>query len=364
MNDSRGCVCNKNTHECVLVDNKKAPTIDGCNVNISCPEANTPVCGKDGKTYANPCEAIRCNTVVACAGKCPCRTTPSVPSVPIMPSPNPGKCDVEDDCELCGAECFEQTMLSQLKMTGKTCIDTFDNLKCICQDGNCLAMPDVYDPDQPCEDILKLVCGTDGKTYQNKCEALKANTSVKCDGACPCEVNPPIMLCPTLYQPVCGTNNKTYKNTCFAQQAGAMIKCNQACPCPDSSITPPDNNLNPDVSPGTNPVLPVSLKETNVNGFCGLQTETTCGSDLDCRVAGCSGEICQAKSDGSINTTCSFKDCYVKPSNVYCGCDAGKCKWYGTLNTQLNNVYTPVINNPGTITTDQNGGISAPSILY
>lgn len=299
MNDARGCVCNKNTHECILVDDKNSPTVDGCNVSMSCQEDNTPVCGKDGKTYANPCEAIRCNTVADCFGKCPCRTKPSVPSMPIMPSPNPGKCSFEDDCQLCGAECFEQTMLNQLKMTGKTCTDTFDNLKCVCQDGNCLAMPDIYNPDQLCNDILELVCGTDDKTYQNRCEAQKANTKVKCVGACPCEANPPTITCPETYQPVCGANNKTYKNICLAQQAGTIAKCNVACPCPTEPIVPPDNN------PGINPVLPVNLKETNINGFCGLQTETVCNSDDDCKVAtGCAGVICQAKSDGTINVTC------------------------------------------------------------
>ncbi|HRZ29628.1 MAG TPA: Kazal-type serine protease inhibitor domain-containing protein [Candidatus Paceibacterota bacterium] len=321
-NDPKGCVCNKNTHKCVLVEDKNTPTTDGCNQNITCDEETVFVCGKDGKTYNNPCEAIRCNTVVDCSGKCPCSTTPSVPSKPIIPSPNPGKCNVEDDCELCEAECFEKTMLDQLKSTGKTCGPAKAELKCVCENNLCLAMPDISNPDQPCDDILELVCGADGKTYQNKCEALKADTSVKCSGACPCDTQTPVAPCPAIYQPVCGTNNKTYSNSCSALQAKVDVKCDQACPCSSTPVVPPANGS----GSGSTPVLPAQLKQINVHGFCGFQTETICSVDSDCEVAGCSGEICKAKTDGKLSSICNYIDCYTKPSNVYCGCDAGKCK--------------------------------------
>ena len=53
-----------------------------------------------------------------------------------------------------------------------------------------------------------------------------------------------------------------------------------------------------------------------------------CSADKDCRVAGCSGQVCTtADKAGGIFTTCEWKseyDCYAKTS---CGCINGYCRW-------------------------------------
>jgi len=36
--------------------------------------------------------------------------------------------------------------------------------------------------------------------------------------------------CPDVYRPVCGTDNKSYQNSCFALKAGVKIKSLGACP--------------------------------------------------------------------------------------------------------------------------------------
>merc|ERR1711872_919263 len=109
-----------------------------------------PVCGEDGRTYSNTCEAGEVN--VQCKGKCPCDQ-------------------------------------------GKIC-------------------PAIYDP----------VCGKNGRTYSNSCMAQ--NVGVACDGRCPCKEP---VFCTQEYDPVCGKDGVTYSNTCHAW--GNNIRCRGECPC-------------------------------------------------------------------------------------------------------------------------------------
>ena len=333
---SNKCVCNLLTHSCQLAEQKDID--DGCDNNMKCSDETVWVCGKDGKSYTNPCEAVRCNTQVSCAGKCPCKPATSLPLKPGIP----GRCDVKSDCELCGNECFESKMLMQLKNEGRVCEDSDENLRCECQDNNCIIV--TYEKEKECEDSVKLVCGVDGKNYKNKCEAEKENVEIKCEKACPCEVTNPTLVCPLIYQPVCGLDNKTYSNSCSAHNEGVDIKCNQACPCTTTTTSTTTTTQPKASAPGTG-----TWKDILINGFCGIQTEASCTSDGDCKVGGCSGTICQGKSEPSAITTCDWQSCYQKPSNIYCGCDGGKCKWYSTL-TGGSDATLPVLN-PGLGTT-------------
>ena len=66
------------------------------------------------------------------------------------------------------------------------------------------------------------VCGSDTKTYGNKCEFENAkckNTSLSIvhEGRCEC-----MKACPKIWRPVCGSDGKTYANECDFE----IAKCN------------------------------------------------------------------------------------------------------------------------------------------
>ena len=235
------CGGDKSTYEneCALKCAHQPLVSEGSCLNpCNCTSTYKPVCGKNGKTYRNNC-LLKCDKQETFSkGKCPER--------------KPAHCSY---CEgLIDPVCANNGITME-----NNCYLRCAGLQ-LYQKGPCPNDPLYSEEDSykvqltcnKCKPVVLPVCGVDNKTYQNACSARCKGIKIQYRGNCLYEQKDPnqnknqanIKLncnCENNIRLVCGVDGRTYQNQCFANcysikvfyHAGCKAEypgyCNQIC---------------------------------------------------------------------------------------------------------------------------------------
>jgi eight-cysteine-cluster-containing protein len=301
---------------------------------IECGSEVFKVCGEDNKTYRNPCEAFKAGVKIQCNKPCPCNEDTKPGDVM--------KCSNSSDCVWCNDNCYTEDMIELHNMECDVNKRIPKDASCICdeeekmcklkeQEDDLPPIAPIFDPTEP--EVPDHICAKDNECVFCGPECVTKsvlNNILDSGSSCNSSLQPKNMKC-VCRNSVCVTEKI---------QEPTTSTTTSTLPLPREEDGLPKNGVG-------------NLEDILVNGFCGQQTNGICTKDSDCIVGGCSGTVCQSKSEPNVITTCDWRGCYHKPNNVYCGCNAGRCQWYSakdvTETVITENPNSPLIVPPTTL---------------
>ena len=213
-----------------------------CNSNpgCACDDVYDPVCGSDGLTYSNSCQAGCAGVDILGQGECMSNNTlPAYfENYPIL-----NKSIDPNDCAGTSLQIFDNGAFAYIYIFSDGIGELYLDEQFYCRDTesySCIAAYRLSAPTHEwscgdtaacgCPRNVDPVCGADGNTYTNRCQAECAGVQILKEGACEEDC-----LCTEQYEPVCGADGNTYANDCFARCAGVDIvdqgECKIDCNC-------------------------------------------------------------------------------------------------------------------------------------